>query len=308
MSEATSYTIEEVAGLLKVSKLTVYDLIKKGLIPAYRVGRQMRVDEEDLKQYKTNMRTTAKTPVKEASDMSGRPEPEERQSVIISGQDVSMDLLSKRLEQKIQAAPLRKYSGSLNSLIEMYRGACDIVSLHLYDGETGQYNIPYVKRILTGEPFVLFHVVLRQAGLYVKKGNPLNIQSFKDLNRKDIRIVNREKGSGARVLLDEQLSLLGMKPSEVAGYNDIVTDHLSAASQVSSGKADAGVGAQHAAHMAGTDFIPIIREQYDIVVLKQNRELVQSVKDILHSEEFRSQLSQLAGYDTKMTGRLLYET
>ncbi|ABS75380.1 helix-turn-helix domain-containing protein [Bacillus velezensis] len=308
MTEATSYTIEEVAGLLKVSKLTVYDLIKKGLIPAYRVGRQMRVDEEDLKQYKANMRMSKKPSVSEAPDPSRGREPEKRQSVIISGQDVSMDLLSKQLEQTIQAAPLRKYSGSLNSLIEMYRGACDIVSLHLYDGETGQYNIPYVKRILSGEPFALFHVVLRQAGLYVKKGNPLNIQGFQDLSRKDVRIVNREKGSGARVLLDEQLRSFGITPSDVAGYHDIVTDHLSAASQVSSGKADIGVGSQHAAHMAGTDFIPVISEQYDVVVLKQNRELVQSVQDILNSEEFKSQLSQLSGYDTKMTGRLIYET
>lgn len=131
MTEATSYTIEEVAGLLKVSKLTVYDLIKKGLIPAYRVGRQMRVDEEDLKQYKANMRMSKKPSAAKAPDPSRGREPEKRQSVIISGQDVSMDLLSKQLEQTIQAAPLRKYSGSLNSLIEMYRGACDIVSLHL---------------------------------------------------------------------------------------------------------------------------------------------------------------------------------
>ncbi len=90
MTEATSYTIEEVAGLLKVSKLTVYDLIKKGLIPAYRVGRQMRVDEEDLKQYKTNMRMSKKPSVSEAADPSRGREPEKRQSVIISGQDVSI--------------------------------------------------------------------------------------------------------------------------------------------------------------------------------------------------------------------------
>nr|MDH3091425.1 excisionase family DNA-binding protein [Bacillus velezensis]WGD99966.1 excisionase family DNA-binding protein [Bacillus velezensis] len=170
MTEATSYTIEEVAGLLKVSKLTVYDLIKKGLIPAYRVGRQMRVDEEDLKQYKTNMRMSKKPSVSEVADPSRGREPEKRQSVIISGQDVSMDLLSKQLEQTIQAAPLRKYSGSLNSLIEMYRGACDIVSLHLYDGETGQYNIPYVKRILSGEPFALFHVVFAAGRIICEKG------------------------------------------------------------------------------------------------------------------------------------------
>ncbi|KAA6447398.1 substrate-binding domain-containing protein [Bacillus atrophaeus] len=308
MSEVSSYTIEEVAGLLKVSKLTVYDLIKKGMIPAYRVGRQMRVDEEDLKLYKSKMRMPQQAPRHEEPKTSDTLQSGEKETVIISGQDVSMDLLSKQLEKAIKEMPLRKYSGSLNSLIEMYRGQCDIVSLHLYDAETGQYNIPYVKRILSGEPFCLINAVIRQAGLYVQKGNPQNIQGWKDLKRTDIRIVNREKGSGARVLLDEQLGVLGIKPSGVKGYNDIVTDHFSAASQVSRGQADAGVGAQHAAHMGNADFIPLIEEQYDIVILKKNQKLLDTVTDILSSKEYKSHLSQLNGYDTKMSGRMVYET
>ncbi|KYD06220.1 substrate-binding domain-containing protein [Bacillus atrophaeus] len=308
MSEVSSYTIEEVAGLLKVSKLTVYDLIKKGMISAYRVGRQMRVDEEDLKLYKAKMRMPQQAPRHEEPKTSDTLQSGEKETVIISGQDVSMDLLSKHLEKAIKETPLRKYSGSLNSLIEMYRGQCDIVSLHLYDAETGQYNIPYVKRILSGEPFCLINAVIRQAGLYVQKGNPQNIQGWEDLKRTDIRIVNREKGSGARVLLDEQLGVLGIKPSGVKGYNDIVTDHFSAASQVSRGQADAGVGAQHAAHMGNADFIPLIEEQYDIVILKKNQKLLDTVTDILSSKEYKSHLSQLNGYDTKMSGRMVYET
>ncbi|MCG8397160.1 excisionase family DNA-binding protein [Bacillus atrophaeus] len=308
MSEVSSYTIEEVAGLLKVSKLTVYDLIKKGIIPAYRVGRQMRVDEEDLKLYKAKMRMPQQAPRHEEPKTSDTLQSGEKETVIISGQDVSMDLLSKHLENVIKETPLRKYSGSLNSLIEMYRGQCDIVSLHLYDAETGQYNIPYVKRILSGEPFCLINAVIRQAGLYVQKGNPQNIQGWEDLKRTDIRIVNREKGSGARVLLDEQLGVLGIKPSGVKGYSDIVTDHFSAASQVSRRQADAGVGAQHAAHMGNADFIPLIEEQYDIVILKKNQKLLDTVTDILSSKEYKSHLSQLNGYDTKMSGRMVYET
>ncbi|MCY8517257.1 substrate-binding domain-containing protein [Bacillus atrophaeus] len=308
MSEVSSYTIEEVAGLLKVSKLTVYDLIKKGMIPAYRVGRQMRVDEEDLKLYKSKMRMPQQAPRHEEPKTSDTLQSGEKETVIISGQDVSMDLLSKHLEKAIKETPLRKYSGSLNSLIEMYRGQCDIVSLHLYDAETGQYNIPYVKRILSGEPFCLINAVIRQAGIYVQKGNPQNIQGWEDLKRTDIRIVNREKGSGARVLLDEQLGVLGIKPSGVKGYNDIVTDHFSAASQVSRGQADAGIGAQHAAHMGNADFIPLIEEQYDIVILKKNQKLLDTVTDILSSKEYKSHLSQLNGYDTKMSGRIVYET
>ncbi|MFP7232547.1 substrate-binding domain-containing protein [Bacillus subtilis] len=308
MNETTSYTIEEVAGLLKVSKLTVYDLIKKGMIPAYRVGRQMRVDEADLKQYKMNMRMAQPIAVAEEPKMMQEAEPDGRPNVMISGQDISMDLLSKHLEKVIQETPLRKYKGSLNSLIDMYQGKCDIVSVHLYDAETGHYNTPYVKRILSGEPFCLINAVLRKAGLYVQKGNPKNIQGWEDLKRTDIRIINREKGAGARVLLDEQLRMLGVNPADVKGYSDIATDHYAVASQVSSGQADAGIGAQHAAHMGNVDFIPLIDEQYDIVVLKKHEQLLKAVKEILNSEEYKANLSHLNGYETKLTGKVIAET
>ncbi|MCO4849330.1 substrate-binding domain-containing protein [Bacillus vallismortis] len=308
MNETSSYTIEEVAGLLKVSKLTVYDLIKKGVLPAYRVGRQMRVDEEDLKQYKTNMRMSQPIAAAEEPKQMQESEQDGRKSVMISGQDISMDLLSKHLENAIQVTPLRKYKGSLNSLIDMYQGKCDIVSLHLYDAETGQYNVPYAKRILSGEPFFLINAVLRKAGLYVQKGNPKNIQGWDDLRRADIRMINREKGSGARVLLDEQLGLLGVNPADIKGYGDIVTDHYAVASQVSSGQADAGIGAQHAAHMGSVDFIPLIDEQYDIVVLKKQEQLAKAVKEILNSEEYKASLSHLNGYQTNLTGKVMFET
>lgn len=128
------------------------------------------------------------------------------------------------------------------------------------------------------------------------------------MKRADIRIINREKGSGARVLLDEQLGLLGVNPADVKGYGDIVTDHYAAASQVSSGQADAGIGAQHAAHMGSVDFIPLIDEQYDIVVLKKHEQLLKAVKEILNSEEYKANLSHLNGYETKLTGKVMLET
>lgn len=308
MNENSSYTIEEVAGLLKVSKLTVYDLIKKGMISAYRVGRQMRVDEEDLKRYKSNMRMSQPIAAAEVPKQMQEGEPDGSPNVMISGQDISMDLLSKHLENAILETPLRKYKGSLNSLIDMYQGKCDIVSLHLYDAETGQYNVPYAKRILSGEPFCLINVVLRKAGLYVQKGNPKHIHCWEDLKRTDIQIINREKGSGARVLLDEQLGLLGVNPADVKGYGETVSNHYAVASQVSSGQADAGIGAQHAAHMGSVDFIPLIEEQYDIVVLKKHEQLLKAVKEILNSEEYKANLSHLNGYHTKLTGKVMFET
>lgn len=135
--EEEIYTVEEVARLLKVSKLTVYDLIKKDELEAYRVGRQMRIERTALEAYKQRGRGSNLKPVEvienEVSATAGR--------IIISGQDPCMDLLARELEGKGAGQPLRSQSGSLDGLVSMYRGEADIVSTHLFDGDTKTYNI-----------------------------------------------------------------------------------------------------------------------------------------------------------------------
>ncbi|MFP3847158.1 substrate-binding domain-containing protein, partial [Priestia filamentosa] len=147
-------------------------------------------------------------------------------------------------------------------------------------------------------------------GLYVQKGNPHNIQCFEDIAEKDIKMVNRERGAGARVLLDEKLKRLGLSASHISGYHNIVTTHLAAASAVSSGKADVGIGIENVARMSDVEFIPLIEEQYDLVLLKNERtkEIIASIKKILSSESFQQQLLSLKGYKTDQTGEILYES
>lgn len=307
MSKELSYTIEEVSQLLKVSKLTLYDLVKKGELPAFRVGRQMRIDAADLDHYinnqKTNQRTNIKAP---AVDLQGR----ETNNIIISGQDMVLDILSKHIEKNSPYKPLRSYTGSLNSLISMYYGKCDIVSLHLFDGDTGEYNLPYIKKILVGYPYILLNLLSRKAGFYVKKGNPQNITSWTDLKQNHIKMVNREKGSGARILLDEQLRLHQIQPREINGYDHEETNHLSVASAISAGAADVGLGIEKAAKIVGVDFIPLITERYDLVILKtpDTEKLITTVKSILSSHQFKTEVTSLGDYDTSQTGTTIYET
>jgi len=230
--------------------------------------------------------------------------------VVISGQDVVLDMLSKYIEKHTNFTPLRSYHGSLNSLISMYQGDGDVVSVHLYDGGTGQYNLPYVKRVLVNHPFILMNLVCRTAGIYVQQGNPLNIQEWRDLDRSQVTIVNREKGSGSRVLLDEQLRRNEIPTDSLKGYDEERTSHYSIASAVASGEADVGVGIENVAKMVNVDFIPLIKEQYDLVVLKkkENSQLLNSVKEAVRSEEFQAQLNQLKGYDLRLTGEIIYES
>lgn len=318
MSQQNSYTTEEIAKILRISKLTVYDLIKKGELPAYRVGRQMRVDESDLEAYKAK----AKGEYRQASAVSipqtGQAQQTARyeqtgtgRNIIISGQDVSLDLLAGHLEKKDEAyRPLRSYVGSLNSLVAMYTGKADIVSTHLYDGDTNEYNVPYIRRILCGHRFVVINMLSRWAGFYVQVGNPKQIKAWSDFTKPGIRMVNREKGSGARTLIEEQFRLAKIAGSDVIGYEREESNHLAVAGVVARREADIGVGIEKAASLVGVEFVPTVRERYDLVLLKNkdNEQLIQAVLDVLGSRSFQKELEAVGGYDLSQTGKIMYET
>lgn len=316
MTADLSYTTEEIAKLLKISKLTVYDLIKKGELASYRVGKQMRVDASDLEAYKTRSKNgqayASRTDRDELSWGQSAISTALNRSLVITGQDVSLDILAKHIERSLPGhRPLREHVGSLDSLIAMYKGEADIVSTHLLDGDTGDYNLPYIRKLLIGSSYVVVNLVSRSAGLYVQKGNPLQIHQWTDLLQPELRLSNREKGSGARVLLDEQLRLHGIAASSIKGYEMEENNHLGVAGKVASGKADVGVGIEKAAYLVGgIDFVPLVQERYDLVMLKkpENQPLIGQVLHILQSEAFQSELASIQGYDLSLTGRILYET
>ncbi|MBO7743303.1 helix-turn-helix transcriptional regulator [Paenibacillus sp. MWE-103] len=317
MASDESYTTEEIAKLLKISKLTVYDLIKKGELPSYRVGKQMRIDAADLDAYKQRAKGIAfaerPLPAAEAAPPPAfAARPAGARPLVITGQDVSLDILAKHLEQRLpESRPLRAHVGSMDSLIAMYKGEADIVSTHLLEGETGRYNLPYIRKLLVGASYLVVHLLARKAGLYVARGNPLGLRGWVDLGRPGLRLVNRERGSGARVLLDEQLLLRGMKPGRLLGYDLVRTNHLGVAAEVAAGGADVGVGSEKAASLVeGVDFIPLIDEQYDLVVLKHaaSRVWIPELLGILRSDAFKRELQAIAGYDLSRTGEVLHET
>lgn len=301
MQQNDALTTEEVAQLLKVSKLTVYDLIKKGELPSYRVGRQIRVEQKALEAYKNQ--DTAHVTSNQINKINNP------QTVIISGQDNCLDILAKQIEMNSNDfRALRSYTGSLDGLIAMYEGKNDIVSSHLFDGDTSTYNIPYVRKILVSKSFTVIHLLKRTAGLFVAKNNPKNISSWDSFNNPSITMINREAGAGARVLLDEQLRLHEIDRKTVNGYHNEVTSHIDVASAVANRQADVGVGTWHAAKMANIDFIPMVEESYDLVILKskRNKALIQTILRVVQNEDFKQALQSL-DYNTKDTGKIRYE-
>lgn len=310
-----SYTTEEVARLLKVSKLTVYDLIKKGELPSYRVGRQMRVDAADLEAYKARAKgvgqLTGPGTAVSIQNESGRHQTTLPRPVIISGQDISLDILSNHIEKKTKLfRPLRSYVGSLESLLAMYRGEADVVSTHLFDGDTGEYNVPYIRKILVSHRFMVVNLISRWIGFYVPKGNPKQIHNWMDFKSPDIRMINREVGSGARVFIDEQLRLHGLSGQKINGYDREESNHLGVAGMVAKGKVDVGIGIEKAALIVGVDFIPLMKERYDLVMLKtpNNKEFIELIVDTIRSDSFKTEINSISGYDLSDTGRVIFET
>lgn len=320
MERDSALTPVEVAEILKITKNTVYELVKRGELNSYRVGNKVRIEMKDIEEYKNRSKRLQNTKkdsglVNSYAPLSSSHQLEEIQKnygFVISGQDIMLDILSRYLQHHpkgVQA--LRSYTGSYNGLYSLYHGNVQFATAHLWDGETGQYNIPYVKRMLPGIPAVIVHLAYRMQGFYVAKGNPKGIKSWDDLKRSDISIINREKGSGTRVLLDEHLKKLGIVSSNISGYERECFSHLAAASTIARGEADFAIGSEKASQQVkGIDFIPLQKESYELVIKKEDihKPNFEAVLQIIRSEEFRLELEGIGGYDLTDLGKITAET
>lgn len=331
-------TAKEAAEILKVRKNTVYDMIKRGDLKASKLGKQLRIRQEDLDfyiQYGSQYGSQASAMLNEGktqtndidkdefeknildipngpTDMAGINKTTQKgmeNQIIICGQDMVLDLLANRLNQCIGENVFRSYKGSYNALYAMYQGEVNVATAHLWHGKTNSYNIPYISSMLPGTDLVVLHLLKRKQGFYVQKGNPKNIQSFEDFKRSDITIVNREPGSGVRVLIDEKLRQAGIPTQEVNGYQDIVSSHLEAAAAVNRGDADVAVGSEkHSLSVPGIDFIFIQEESYDMVIRKEdfNKKTYQKMIEIIRSPEYQKEVAGLGGYNVENMGKIIW--
>ncbi len=153
------------------------------------------------------------------------------------------------------------------------------------------------------------NLVRRIQGLIVPRGNPKGVASLDDLRRDDLTFINRQRGSGTRMLLDYNLKTLGIDPGAVRGYGREEYTHLGVAAAVAGGSADVGLGILSAARALEVDFVPLLTEQYDLVVPKEfyEGELLQPLLTLIRAEEFRRDVEALGGYDTSMMGQILAE-
>ena len=230
-----------------------------------------------------------------------------RRKIVVAGCDPAMFLAAEHVRKKNQDDLVPCLMGSSGAIAALKRGEVHVAGVHLADERSGNWNLPYLERNLKGMDCLVVTFAHWEEGLIVKSGNPKKIRTVADLARSSVKIVNRERGSGARRLLDRQLDECGIQPAKIKGYSDEVLSHFEVASRIKAGLVDTGVGVRAAASICGLDFIPLQRERYDLVIPKMHYETLPGLKTLLDtivSRPFRDELEALGGYDTRETGKI----
>jgi putative molybdopterin biosynthesis protein len=228
-------------------------------------------------------------------------------TVVAVGCDPATSLLADHLKRRHPMMDLAAQGGnSLQALEAVARGEAHLAGTHLLDPETGTYNAPFARRLL-GPDVRLVTFAIWEQGLMLAAGNPRGIQHVGELAQAGIRIANREAGSGARALLDAEMTRAGLHPEQVVGYMTVVRSHLAAAESVAAGLADVAIGVRAAAQALGLAFVPLAQERYDLAIPERFFELapVQALLETLTSPLFRLEVEALGGYDVTPMGTLV---
>jgi len=234
-----------------------------------------------------------------------------KNNIIVTGShDLVLDILRNELQEEFSDFNLVSFNvGSMGGLLALKQKRTHLATTHLLDPESGEYNFPYIKKVLPQRELVVVNLTYREQGIMVKRGNPKNIKGIDDLVRKNIKFINRQKGSGTRVLLDYLSKKKNINPLDIQGYSKEEYTHLMVASAVAEGSVDAGLGILSAAKAFHLDFVPVAKERYDIIIPKENYSSLKIKKllTIIRSEKFKKKVLSLGGYDLSQSGKVLKE-
>lgn len=227
--------------------------------------------------------------------------------ISIGSHDIVMDIINDELiKESFGKVHLSStHVGSFQGLLSIIKGESHIAPIHLFDVESETYNIPFINKYVE-EDVALIKLVKRTQGIIVKKGNPLNIKSVNDLI--NVRYINRQKGSGTRILFDYLLKKNNINKDDINGYEREEFTHMSLAKAIENGDADCGLGVYSAAHIFDLDFIPICEEEYDLLLKKDmlNSKYINSLLSTINKESFINKVKSLGGYNLENMGEVVY--
>jgi len=294
---------KEVAKYLGIHEKQVYALIKSKKIPSTRVTGKWVFPKKLIDEW---IESNAKTGLGQARQKSRRIEG----GLLASGSnDPILDMLQTYMRKSYPEFYIfSANTGSTDGLKALNMGYTDIAWSHLFDPKSGEYNIPFLSNYLPNVKPVVINLFHRDLGFVVAPKNPFRIRGFEDLAQKDLRLINRQKGSGTRVLLDHHLKRLQISPAKIKGYEREVYTHFEVGLSILSKEADVGIATIAVSKLLGLPFIPITQEKFDMILDQSTffEKGIQAFIEILNSQEFRSRVERLGSYDFKNSGKVLY--
>lgn len=225
-------------------------------------------------------------------------------TVIFSGShDLAVEGIAEHLDKHVTLLNLPV--GSLDGLVNLRQGLCQISGSHLLD-ENGEYNTPFIRHLFPDRDVEIVTLAHRTQGLMLASGNLKEVKKISDIAKPNVRFVNRNAGSGTRLWLDTELRRLKIPTHKITGYEKTVKTHSEAAMLISQNKADGSLGLQAAAYQHGLDFIPLFEERYDLILPKEQEKILNPLLDYIQTADFRNSLSQLTGYNTTHSGEQIH--
>jgi len=302
MSEEMMST-KEVAKYLSIHEKQVYALIKSKKIPSTRVTGKWVFPRKLIDDW---IVSNAKTGLEQAKQKSKRVEG----ALLASGSnDPILDMLQTYMKKSYPEFYIfSSNTGSTDGLKALNMGYTDIAWSHLFDPKSGEYNIPFLANYLPNVKPIVVNLFRRDLGFLVAPKNPFHIRGFEDLTQKEVRLINRQKGSGTRILLDHQLKKLQISLSKLNGYEKEVYTHFEVGLSILSKEADVGIATIAVSKLLGLPFIPITQESFDMILDQTTffEKGIQAFIEILNSREFRNRVERLGNYDFKNSGKILY--
>ncbi|MCD6535133.1 MAG: helix-turn-helix transcriptional regulator [Deltaproteobacteria bacterium] len=284
-------TTKEVAAYLKINEKKVYQLIQEGTIPCTRVVGKWLFPLEQINRW-----------LEEQTEMA--------KNILVAGSDDPLLITLIEEFNRVHFPQHLAFHASLGSqrgLISLAAGKAQIAGVHLFHPPTGEYNLPYVEKHMAGKKYVAVNLAYRRQGFLVPAGNPLGIKKIADLDRKEVRLVNRNPGSGTRYLLDYLLGKEKLLPNRINGYEVERVTHLEVGLEILGGDADVGIGIEYTAHLLKLDFIPLIEERFDLVTMKESF-AAHPLKDFfafLEPERLTLKTETFKGYDFRSCGSIV---
>ena len=302
MDQKIMLSTREIATFLNINEKMVYSLISDKGLPATKITGKWLFPRYLVEQWLENETINYPKTFNPVHPCQGL-------LVITGSNDILLDRMIS-LFNRLHSEHVAVFGniGSAGGIKALKNNLCHIAASHLMQDDEQEYNFDFTSREFEKNPPALVNFCKREQGLIITKENPLSISGISDLDQKGLKIANRPKGTGTRLLLDKELSKAGLNGSNIKGYEQVFMTHMDVALQVLSGSADTALAIKPVASLLNLKFIPLRQERFDLLISKDFffEKKVQMFLELLHKPKFHKIADELDGYDLSLCGKVVF--